>query len=306
MCVALIAPAFATPGDDDDDASADKALVLTRAQVSAVGIVVAQPVAASPVQRIAAFGRVLDSAALIGDFAELDAMRTTERTATSEVERLRGLHAGGAAASLKTVQAALAEQSRARAQADTATARLGSRWGRLATMAPIDRQQLLQRLRSGNLALLRAEVPGRQSLSGVPQRAQITIDGIAHAARVTGVLRESGGESTNPALLIELPAAPPGLSSGARLAVTIEGDPVAGFIIPRAALLHDEQGAHVYQGLAAPANADTSHYARRNIELLMPVGESWLVRGVDADDRIVVRGVGLLWSMQDSATVDDD
>jgi hypothetical protein len=38
----------------------------------------------------------------------------------------------------------------------------------------------------------------------------------------------------------------------------------------------------------------------------MRAGSGWLVSGVDADDAVVVRGLGLLWSMQGGAPIDDD
>jgi hypothetical protein len=34
------------------------------------------------------------------------------------------------------------------------------------------------------------------------------------------------------------------------------------------------------------------------VTLLQPVGDGWLVAGLQANDRIVVRGAGVLWSLQ--------
>jgi multidrug efflux pump subunit AcrA (membrane-fusion protein) len=132
----------------------------------------------------------------------------------------------------------------------------------------------------------------------------VTIDGVARAIRVLGALRAAGTGAASPALLLELRGAPAGLSPGIRVAITLDGDMMPGFSLPGTALLFDEKGAHVYQEVAGAPDAAKTTYARRNVELLMPFGDGWLVHGVDADDRIVVRGVGLLWSMQ-GGTADD-
>jgi len=34
------------------------------------------------------------------------------------------------------------------------------------------------------------------------------------------------------------------------------------------------------------------------VTLLQPVGDGWLVTGLHGDDRIVVHGAGVLWSLQ--------
>lgn len=306
VSMVLLAPALAADKDDDDDDSTSAALELTAAQRGAVGIAVAQPVAASPKQQIAAFGQVIDGAAIIGDFASLDADRSADRAAANELERLRALHAGGVSASLKAVQTGESDQARAHAAFEASAARIGLHWTPLAGMAGGERATLFQKIRSGDTALIRADLADRQSLTGVPTNANasVTIDGAARPARVLGALRSAGTGASFPGLLLELRDAPAGLAAGIRVAVTLEGDAMAGFVLPGTALLFDESGAHVYQERVGAANAPKTSYVRRNVELLMPFGDGWLVHGVDADDRIVVRGVGLLWSMQ-GGTIDD-
>jgi len=305
LLIVVAVPANAVDKDDDDDA-AGATLELTSAQRSAVGIAIAQPVAASPKQHIAAFGQVLDAAAVIGDFAALEADRSAERAAGSELERLRALHAGGASASLKAVQAGESEQARAHAALEASSTRLGLHWTALAGLPVGERQSLFQKLRNGDTALIRADITDRQSVAGLPASASVTIDGIARPVRVLGALRAAGTGAASPALLLELRDAPAGLSAGIRVAVSLDGDATPGFALPGSALLFDEKGAHVYQEVAGAPNAAKTKYARRNVELLMPLGQGWLVHGVDADDRIVVRGVGLLWSMQGGTTDDVD
>ena len=297
----LSGTAHATP-DDDDAGASDVPLVLTVAQVAAVGIEIVHPVAATPKASVDGYGRVIDTSALIADGSALDAAQALVRMSTSELDRLRGLHAGGAAASLKAVQAAHAEHARASAEAQAAQARFNARWTPLASPGR-ERDALLARLRAGSSVLLRADLPGQASIAAAYAGARVHIDGSTHEARVLGAVGD--GQSPNAALLLELPDPPTGLARGARLAVTLEGEPRSGFIVPRGALLHDEQGSHVYLRLASGADGSTP-FLRRNVSRLMRAGSGWLVDGVDADDAVVLRGLGLLWSMQGGAPIDDD
>lgn len=301
-CLLAAAIGLAAPPDADDDDRDGDALVLTAAQVEAIGLRVAAPVAAAPSRRIAAYGRVLDSAQPIAAFAAADGQRAAERAARLERDRLRGLYADGAAAALRRVEAADAELAAAQAALAAGQAALTAQWTPLARFDEAARQALLARLRDGRSVLIRADLPGRQRLAVVPERAQVRVDGVEHAAQVLGTLR--GGEAALPALLLEL--ALDGLGTGVALAVTLDGEPLAGFLLPQAALLYDERGAHVYCEDAAAADATERRYRRRAVEALMPAGDAYLVRGVDADDRVVVHGLGLLWSMQGGPLTDDD
>ena len=83
----------------------------------------------------------------------------------------------------------------------------------------------------------------------------------------------------------------------------------SGLLLPREAILYDESGAYVYKQLMAKAGDDKARYAAVKVTLLVPYGDGWLVDGVDDDDNIVVRGAGVLWSLQGvgvTALDDDD
>lgn len=296
----LLAVTCLAAAADDDDGGGDT-LVLTAAQVDAIGLRVQAPVAAAPPRRTAAYGRVLDAAQPITAFAALDGARAAERAARLERDRVRALHADGAAAALRRVEAAEAEFAAAQAVLASNQAQLNAQWAALTRLGAGERQALFERLNAGTSALVRAYLPDRQRLSGGPDRATVRVDGVEHAARVLGPLR--AGEAALPALLLELPL--DGLGAGARLAVTLDGDALAGFLLPRSAVLYDEGGAHVWCEQTG-ADAPERHYRRRAVQLLMPAGEAYLLRGVDADDRVVVHGVGLLWSMQGGPAADDD
>jgi hypothetical protein len=295
--------------DDDDDAPPAQAaagpLALTPEQRAAVGIVVARAAAAKPGERIAAFGRVLDPAALTADLGEVDAARAAERSASAEVARLQGLYKAGAGASLRNLEAAQAQVAKARADADAASARFAARWSPLASDA--QKRQIADGVAAGKIALVRVEVPGRLVFGTLPASASFDIDGIVVAGRVLGPLKEAG-ESQGAALLVAIDRPPDGLAAGARLAATLVGGERAGFLVPRGAIVYEEGGAFVYHELAQKPGDDKTYYARKSVTLLMPSGDGWLVDGLDDDDRIVVRGNGVLWSQEGigSMPADDD
>jgi hypothetical protein len=358
----LLGLSLSVPADDDDaparnppaaEAGADGAQPsLDAEQQHAVGIVVARPVTATAPQRIDALGLVLDTTTLISDQGEADAAAAAEQSASAELVRLRALREGGAGASLKMIEAAQAEQARARAQARTAALRFAVTWAPLAALPGGPRQKLIEAAATGHSLLLRADLPGRHTLGALPDRALLDVDGIQIPGRVLGVLRQTT-ELQSVGLLLELPDVPAGLGAGARVPVSLFMAARSGFIVPRDAVLYDENGPYVYrqskpaargqpaagpgdatgsaiataakqaagakQATAAQHTAETepaagAHkasytYTALKISLLQPYGDGWLVTGIDGDDDIVVRGAGVLWSLQGvgaHAVADDD
>jgi hypothetical protein len=221
--------------------------------------------------------------------------------------RLRALHEGGAGASLKMIDAAQADQARAQAQSQAAEARFALRWGPMAALPAAARQKLIESSARGSGVLLRAEIPGRHTLGAIPGKAIVSVDGIEVPGRVLGLLRESS-EQQGVGFLIEVPNAPAGLGPGARIPVALLMVDRKGLLLPREALLYDERGAYVYKQLTRKSDAEKTRYVSVRVNLLLPLGDGWLVEGVDDDDNIVVHGAGVLWSLQGVAAQhhDDD
>jgi multidrug efflux pump subunit AcrA (membrane-fusion protein) len=205
------------------------------------------------------------------------------------------------------LEAAQAEQAKARAQAEIAAARFALRWGPLAALPTDARQRLIEASTSGRRLLLRADLPGRHTLGALPNKAVLDVDGIQVPGRVLGILRETT-ELQSVGLLIEVSNAPGGLGPGARVPVALLTAERKGLLLPRDALLYDENGAYVYKQLANKTGAQQARYAPVKVRLLLPYGDAWLVEGVDDDDNIVVHGAGVLWSLQGvgAQAVDDD
>jgi hypothetical protein len=255
---------------------------------------------------------VLDTAELISEQGDLSALGAAERSARAEVARLQALYGAGAGASLKMLEAARAEEAKAAAQSRLTEVRFGQHWGPLAQMPEAKRQQLLDEVVRGRWLLLRADVPGRHSLTPLPETAQLDVDGVTVPGQVLGVMRQAD-ETQGVGLLVGIAEVPAGLGPGARVPVALLSGVRSGLLLPREALLYDEHGAYVFRELSAASAARAAdqparRYARVNVKLLLRQGDGWLVEGVGDDDNIVVAGTGVLWSLQGmtASTADDD
>jgi hypothetical protein len=312
VCYAMLGVSAIAIGDDDDNKAADAGRQsaqpsLNSEQQHAVGIVVAHPLAAKAPERIEALGLVLDATTLISDLGETTVASVAAHSASAQVARLHALYDGGAGASLKMLEAAQADQARAQAQANIAAARFALHWGPLAALPMGARQKLVEASASGRSLLLRADLPGRHSLGDLPSKAVLDVDGIQVPGRVLGTLRQAT-ELQSASLLIEVQSAPVGLGPGARVPVALLTAERSGWLLPREALLYDENGAYVYKQLAKKTDSEKARYAPVKVNLLLPYGDGWLVEGIDDDDNIVMHGAGVLWSLQGvgAHTVDDE
>ncbi len=296
-CCAALSVSPAAPVDDDkkDDFPAQPSL--NAEQQRAVGIVVAHPLAAKAPERIEALGVVLDATVLISDMGEASATAAAEHSASAELARLHALHDGGAGASLKMLEAAQAEQAKTQAQAQVAAANFALHWSPLAALPAGARQKVIDASTSGRSLLVRADVPGRHITGAPASKAVLEVDGIDVAGRVLGALRQTT-ELQSAGLLIEVPNAPLGLGPGARIPVVLLTAERTGRVLPRDALLYDENGAYVYKQVTKKSGERNARYAPVKVTLLLPYGDGWLVQGIDDDDDIVVHGAGVLWSLQ--------
>ena len=300
-CCALLGTLVLAHSDDDDKSAAagrqSAQPGLNGEQQRAVGISVAHPLAAQAPERVDALGVVLDATALISDLGDATAADAVEHSAAAELARLHALHEGGAGASVKMLEAAQAEQAKAQSQSQVAAARFALHWGPLAALPGGARQKIIEASASGRSLLLRADLPGRHTLGAYQDKVLMDVDGIQVPGHVLGTLRQTS-ELQGAALLIEIPNAPSGLGPGARIPVALLTAERSGMLLPRDALLYDENGAYVYKQLAKKSAAENTRYSAVKVRLLLALGDGWLVDGVDDDDNIVVRGAGVLWSLQ--------
>lgn len=309
LCATLAASSLAL-GDDDDapkPAGPAAAPTLNAEQQRAVGLQVLRPRPATAPGRTQAIGTVLDPSALLDAQGRLAVSAAEEQAAASELERLEVLRKTGAAASLKTLEAARAEAVKTRAEAQLSRARFAEDWGPLGAEPRGARQRLLDEAAAGRLLLVRADLPGRHVVGALPGKALLDVDGMELPGRVLGVLRRPS-EQQSAGLLVEVRNPPAGLAPGARIALVLLGAAQAGLLVPNEALLYGESGAYVYKRIPPKTAAEPVRYVPVKVTPLVPYGEGWLVRGVDDDDEIVVHGAGVLWSLEGvgARPADDD
>jgi len=298
----------AVPADADDapapaGAAQDPAQpALTSAQEQAAGITVLHPLPARSAQPVAAYGEVLDVAALVSDEARVASTGALALAAAAEAQRLAELYRASADASLRALEAARAANTEAQAQARIASADFAAQWGPLAQLSDARRSALIAALLSGRSALVRADIPGRLRLGAMPQAASVDLDGVPVTARVLGTLPRSASDSQSVGLLLLIEHAPSGLGAGARARISLRSAVRSGVLVPDSALLYGEQGTYVYKRIDAHIDDHDPNgphrYAPASVQLLQPSGTSWLVTGLDGDDTIVVTGAGVLWSLQ--------
>jgi hypothetical protein len=296
-CYAIVC-SLAFAGDDaPNPGDASQTPVLDAEQQRAVNLQVAHPVAVKVPERTAALGVVLDATSLLSDASERAVAEAQQQAVSAEASRLRALYKAGAGTSLKTLEAAQAEEAKARAEADLAVARFTQHWGPLTKESPATRQLQLDAVTSGRSLLVRADLPGQHVVGALPARAVLDVDGIEVPGRVLGPLVQFS-DSQSAGLLLQIDHPPLGLAAGARIPIALYGSERAGMLLPREAILYDENGAYVYKQVAARTAAEKTRYLPVKVALLMPYGDGWLVHGVDDDDEIVVHGVGVLWSLE--------
>lgn len=298
-CYAILC-SLAFAGDDDDaprPGDASQTPALDAEQQRAVNLQVAHPVAAKAPERTTALGVVLDATTLLSDASERAVAEAQQQAVSAEATRLRGLYKAGSGPSLKMLETAQAEETKARAEAELAAARFAQHWGPLAKESPATRQQQLDALTAGRTLLVRADLPGQHVVGKLPARAVLDVDGIEVPGRVLGPLVQFS-DSQSAGLLLQIDHPPLGLAAGARIPIALYGAERAGMLLPRDAILYDENGAYVYKRTAPRTAAEKTRYLPVKVTLLMPFGDGWLVQGVDDDDEIVVHGVGVLWSLE--------
>jgi hypothetical protein len=296
-CYAIVCSrAFAGDDDAPKPGKAADTPALDAEQQRALNLQVAHPVAATAPERTSALGVVLDATSLLSDASERTVAEAQEQSVSAEAARLRGLYKAGAGTSLKMLETAQAEETKARAEAELAEVRFAQHWGPLAKDSAAIRQQL-DAVTSGRSLLVRADLPGQHILGALPARAVLDVDGVEVPGRVLGALTQLS-DSQSAGLLLQIDHPPLGLAAGARIPLWLYGGERAGMLLPREAILYDENGAYVYKRAAPRTAAEKTRYLAVKVTLLMPYGDGWLVHGVDDDDEIVVHGAGVLWSLE--------
>ena len=86
------------------------------------------------------------------------------------------------------LEAAEAEDAKARADSQLAAARFAQHWGPLAGEPPEVRRKLVDAVVTARAVLVRADLPGRHTVGSLPAEALLDVDGMRVPGRVLGTL----------------------------------------------------------------------------------------------------------------------
>jgi len=128
----------------------------------------------------------------------------------------------------------------------------------------------------------------------------VLVDGTGVDARVLGPLPRADAATQSSGWLLRIEPAPEGLGAGARVRVQLQARAANGLLVPSTALLYGEQGAYVFR--ASETAGGGAQYTAVPVRPLLRLGEGWLVDGLERNDRVVVQGAGVLWSLAGIST----
>lgn len=275
-------------------ASGETFIKLTADTQKLLGLQTAPPAAVTLDRELPAYGRVLDPAPLVGLVSGIGAARAALEASNKEYQRLQTLFAQGQSASAKAVEAAEAEVKRDRILLQAAEAQLVAAWGEPLATQP-DLAGFVQSLIRLETALVRLDLPTGESLNETPKGARLLPVGIGQpiTARFLGRATRTDLQTQGQGFLFVATNAPAMLTPGLALKgfLQLPGEPLAGVIVPAAAVVRSAERAWVY------AQTGDTAFARREIALDHPVADGWFVtHGVAATDRLVVTGAQALLS----------
>ena len=260
-----------------------------------LGIVVKKAEAAELKPELKGYGRVLDPATLAAQLTELATAQAAYLASSNELARLKTLEGQGNA-SIRGLQSAEATAARDRISLQAARDHIAVAWGRAITDQK-DLPALVEALTRLDSALVRVDLPVTHALPPTPV-----------SARLYGMSGQSAdGEFLGPATAVDSQIPGRGFfllvkQNNSRLvtgeAVTaylqVPGEPQAGVIVPRDAVIRTEGAGWVYV-----LNAAGDAFTRTQIVLDRPTEGGWFVaKGVTPGNYFVITAAQQLLSVE--------
>ena len=260
-----------------------------------LGFQVKHPAAFQMSLEVKAYGKVLDPAPLAALVTELATAQAAYSASRNELARLNTLEGQGNA-SARALQAAEAAAQRDRLAVQSARERLTLSWGK-AVAEQKDLPAFVRSLTSLETALVRVDLPVGETLKAPPTGARIA---------------ELSGQSAGAKFLEAAPNVDPQMqgrgfiflsepnslrfTAGESVVgyIKIPGEPLAGAVIPREAVVRTEGAGWVYV-----LNSVGDAFTRIEVALDHPIEAGWFVaRGVTPGDSVVVAGAQQLLSLE--------
>jgi hypothetical protein len=253
---------------------------------------------------LSGFVKVLDPSPLAQLDSDIDAADAAAQASQAEFERSQALNKDGQAVAAKQVEAA-----RAQARADATKLallrrRVGLEWGDgVARLSGRQRAQLLADIAADRVVLVRIDTPSGEGLAGL-KAVEIDLGPLGKVrATVLGAARTADPRLLSPGLIAT--ARGPGvrsLSIGLTAPVKLQASaPVAGVVVPRAALLRSGGETWVY----VRTSGDT--FLRKAVENGRS-GQDGLFapEGLKAGEQVVTQGAAALFAAETNVSDEGD
>jgi hypothetical protein len=260
-----------------------------------LGLVVKSPAAFKMSPELKGYGRVLDPAALAASVTELASAQAAYTGSSNELARLKTLEPQGNT-SARAVQAAEAAAQRDGLVVQSAKARLVLSWGK-AVADQKDLPGFAQSLNSLEAALVRIDLPVGETPKEPLAGARIAkLAGASADAELLEPAPSVDPQMQGQGFIFLLKPNSLRLTSGEAVVgyLKIAGEPLAGVIIPRDAVVRTEGMGWMYV-----LNAGGGGFTRIEVGMDHPTEAGWFVtKGASPSDHVVTTGAQQLLSFE--------
>ena len=263
-----------------------------------IGLKTAALPAATLAPEIEAYGRVLDSAALISLENDVISAEAAFQASRPEYERLKKLSAENNTSAF-ALQSAEARMEHDRGALETARAQLMAASCKALMEEPSD---FFERLAEQQIVLVRLDLPVGDTITNTPAAAQLTLPGFTAAvpAEFLGRAASTDPQSPGRGFLFSATNATALLTPGLPVAGTlrVSGQSLNGVIVPEDAVVRANERAWIY------VQTDETNFERRELILNRPTGGGWFVtNSIAPGDKVVVIGAQTLLSEEDRSQI---
>ena len=260
-----------------------------------LGILVKSPAAFQMSPELKGYGKVLDPAPLAALVTELATAQATYNASSNDLARLQTLEGQGNA-SARALQTAEAAAQRDRLGVQSVRERLALSWGKALSDQP-DLVALVRSLTALEAALVRVDLPAGDSLNAQLAGGRIaTLSGQSADVKFLEPAPSVDPQFQGRGFIFLLEPNSLHLTAGESVVgdIKISGEPLAGVIIPRDAVVRAEGAGWVYV-----LNAAGDTFTRLQIALDHPTEAGWFVtKGVSAGEYVVAAGAQQLLSFE--------
>lgn len=277
------------------DSDGNVVITMTDEVQGDIGILVKKPAPFQMSPELKGYGRVMDPAPLAVLMTELASAQAAYGATSNELARLKMLENQGNA-SARAVQTAEAAAMRDLLAFQSSKNRLMLSWGR-AVADQKDLPGLVQSLTSLEAVLVRIDLPLGENLQSPPVGVRISsLSGRSCEGELLGPSPTMDPQMQGRGFISLIKTNACGLSAGEAVTayLKITGEPVAGVIVLREAVIRTEGAGWVYV-----LNAAGDAFTRVQIALDQSTEAGWFItKGVTADNYVVVAAAQQLLSIE--------